>query len=130
MELTDNYPSVLNTSSKIPFLYCCESPVLLKVVVFLEQASKGAVGLTVPGGVPEKGRRGTEKHGSVDVVEVGWWLDYMILEVFSNLNDSMILWFLSTFVCLVMLVVQQDSWMRDDKSLLLLYLMKYVYKIA
>lgn len=84
MELTDNYPSVLNTSSKIPFLYCCESPVLLKVVVFLEQASKGVVGLTVPGGVPEKGRRGTEKHGSVDVVEVGWWLDYMILESFPT----------------------------------------------
>jgi len=27
------------------------------------------------------------------MVVVGCWLDLMILEVFSNLDDSMILWF-------------------------------------
>ena len=30
-------------------------------------------------------------HGLVDMVVLGWRLDLMILEVFSNLNDSMIL---------------------------------------
>jgi len=27
------------------------------------------------------------------MVVLGWWLGLMILKVFSNLNDSMILWF-------------------------------------
>ena len=26
------------------------------------------------------------------MVGVGWWLDWMVLEVFSNLNNSMIVW--------------------------------------
>ena len=34
---------------------------------------------------------GTSGRGSVGVVVVGWRLDFMILDVFSNLNDSMIL---------------------------------------
>ena len=28
---------------------------------------------------------------SVGMVGVGWWLDFVILEIFSNLNDSVIL---------------------------------------
>ena len=37
-------------------------------------------------------RRGTSGYGLVGTVVLGGWLDLMILEVFSNLNDSMILW--------------------------------------
>jgi len=34
-------------------------------------------------------RCGTSGHGLVGMVLLGGWLDLMILEVFSNLNDSM-----------------------------------------
>jgi len=33
---------------------------------------------------------GTSGHGLEGVVVMGWWLDLVILEVFSNLNNSMI----------------------------------------
>jgi len=36
---------------------------------------------------------GTSGHGLAGVGVLGGWLDFMILEVFSNLNDSVILWF-------------------------------------
>jgi len=36
-------------------------------------------------------RYSTSGHGLVGMVVLGRWLDLMILEVFSNLNDSMIL---------------------------------------
>ena len=39
---------------------------------------------------PSVGRCGTAGHGLAGVVVMGWWLHLMILEVFSNLNDSMI----------------------------------------
>ena len=46
---------------------------------------------------------GTEGHGSVGTVGMGWWLDMMILVVFSNLNVSVIpLWlqvFFSPLLC-------------------------------
>lgn len=37
---------------------------------------------------------GTEGHGLVGIMVLGWWLDKVILVVFSKLNDSdsMILW--------------------------------------
>jgi len=38
-------------------------------------------------------RRGTSAQGLAGMGVLGWRLDLMILEVFSNLNDSMILWF-------------------------------------
>ena len=38
-------------------------------------------------------RCGTSGYGLVGTVVLGWWLDLMILEVSSNLNDPMILWF-------------------------------------
>jgi len=34
---------------------------------------------------------GTSGHGLAGMVALRWWLDLMILEVFSNLNNSMIL---------------------------------------
>ena len=40
-------------------------------------------------------RCGTSAHGLVGMVVLGGWLDLMILEVSSNLNDSIILCFLS-----------------------------------
>ena len=43
----------------------------------------------IPGGVKKKHRYGTSGHSLADMV-LGWRLDLMILEVFSNLNDSVI----------------------------------------
>jgi len=48
---------------------------------------QGGDGITIPGGVQELWRCGTE-WWLVGMVGVGWCLS-MILEVFSNLNDSM-----------------------------------------
>ena len=42
-------------------------------------------------------RCGTSGHGLVGMAVLGGRLDFMILEVFSNLNDSMILWFFNCF---------------------------------
>jgi len=50
------------------------------------QAAQGAGAVTVPGGVQETQRCGTEGRGQ--------WargLNWMVLEVFSNLHDTMIL---------------------------------------
>ena len=53
----------------------------------LAQAAKGGDGVSIPGGIPETLRCGTEQHGSVGMVMVG--LDD--LAGLSNHNDSMIL---------------------------------------
>jgi len=37
-------------------------------------------------------RYGTSGHGLAGMVVLGGWLDFTILEVFSNLNDSMKCW--------------------------------------
>jgi len=55
------------------------------------QDTQGSGGVTIPGGFQEEGRCGTEGHGLLGVVRIGQWLDYMILVVFSDLNDSIIL---------------------------------------
>jgi len=55
------------------------------------QVVQGNGRVTVPGGVPELWRCGTEGHGQWATLVVGGWLDWVILEVFSNLNDSVIL---------------------------------------
>lgn len=47
----------------------------------------GRCGVSVPGGVQEI----TQCHGLVDKVVFGQRLDLMVLEVFSNLTDSVIL---------------------------------------
>ena len=54
-------------------------------------SSQGSSGVTIPGGVQKTCKYGTSGHGLAGMVVLGWWLDLMILEVFSNLNDSMIL---------------------------------------
>ena len=59
----------------------------------LAQAAQGGGGVTVPGGVQETWRYGAEGRGLVGMVVMGWQLDQMILDVFSNLNYSLILWF-------------------------------------
>ena len=57
----------------------------------LEQAAQGAGGVTVSGGVREMVRCCTKGHGlSGGILVVGEHLDEVILEVFSNLGDSMI----------------------------------------
>ena len=57
----------------------------------LEQAAQESGGVTIPGDVKKTCRYGTSGHGLADMVVLGWQSDLMILEVFSNLNDSMIL---------------------------------------
>jgi len=53
----------------------------------LEQAAQGSGGVTIK----KTCGRGTSGHGLAAVVVVGWRLDLMILEVFSNLSDATIL---------------------------------------
>ena len=54
----------------------------------LEQAAQGSGRVTIPGGVQKTCRYGTTGHSLVGMVV----LDLMILEVYSNLYDSIILW--------------------------------------
>jgi len=56
----------------------------------LDQAAQGS-GVPIPGSIQKPCRRGTSGHGLAGMVGLGWQLGLMILEVFSNLNDSMIL---------------------------------------
>ena len=57
----------------------------------LDQAAQGGGWVTFPGGVQKMHRCGTSGHNLAGMVVLGRWLDLMILEVFYNLNDSMIL---------------------------------------
>ena len=56
-------------------------------------AAQGSGWVTIPGEVQETCRCGTLGYGLVGMVVLGWRLDLKILEVFSNLNNSVILWF-------------------------------------
>jgi len=56
----------------------------------LGQAAQESDGFTIPGGVQKTCRRGTPGHGLAGMVVMGWRLELMILEVFSNLSDSVI----------------------------------------
>ena len=57
----------------------------------LEQAAQRGGEVTIPGGVQKMCRHGLSGHGLGDMIVLGCRLDLMILEVFSNLNDAMIL---------------------------------------
>jgi len=50
----------------------------------LEQAAQGSGGV-ISGGVQKMCRYSTSGHGLAGMVVVVWWLDLMIVEVFSNL---------------------------------------------
>ena len=65
----------------------------------LEQAAQEGGGVTAPGGVQEMFGCCTEGHGLVGILVVGGWLDWMILEVSSNLNDSVIFLVLKGNIC-------------------------------
>ena len=56
-----------------------------------ERAVQRGGGVTNPGGVQETFHCCTEGHGLVEMLVVSRWLDWVILEVFSNLGGSMIL---------------------------------------
>jgi len=56
----------------------------------LAQAAQGNGGVPIPGGVQNTCRCGTLGHGLAGLAVLGWGLDLMILEVFSNLNDSVL----------------------------------------
>ena len=57
----------------------------------LAWAAQGGGGVTVPGDAQEPWRCGTEGRVLVATLMGSEMLDYVTLEVFSNLNDSMIL---------------------------------------
>ena len=57
----------------------------------LDRATQGGGGVPSLGGVQKTSGCGTSGDGLAGMVVVGWRLDLMILEVFSNLNDSRIL---------------------------------------
>jgi len=56
-----------------------------------EQDVQGGGEVTVTGGVHEIWSWGTEEHGFLGMLGMGWQLDWMILEVFSNPDDSIVL---------------------------------------
>ena len=66
------------------FLYC-------KSGQALDQAAQGSGGVPIPGGVQKPCGCGTWGHGLASMVVLGCRLHLMILEVFSNLSDSIIL---------------------------------------
>jgi len=51
----------------------------------LKQVAQGGGGATIPGGVQKTFRCGTSGHDLSGMVVMAWQLDFMILEVFSNL---------------------------------------------
>jgi len=57
----------------------------------LEQSAQQDGGVTVPGGVEEMWIYGTEGHGLVGMVGVGWLVGLVILLVSSNFNAFVIL---------------------------------------
>jgi len=70
----------------------------------LEQAAQGGGGVANTGGVQKMCRCGTSGCGLADMVVLVSWFDFMILEVFSNLNDSMIISFFASKVCSCILI--------------------------
>jgi len=59
----------------------------------VKQGAQRSSGVTIPGGVKKASSYGTSGHGLAGMVVMGWRLDLMILGVFSNLDDSKILWY-------------------------------------
>lgn len=52
---------------------------------------QGGGGAIIPGGVKAKGRCSTQGCGQWSILVVGGHLHWVILEVFSSLNDSIVL---------------------------------------
>ena len=67
----------------------------------LEWAAQGGGGVTISGGVQETFRCCTEGHGLVGNMVVGGQLDWMILEVFSNLGWKL-------YGCKTLLLLQEQ----------------------
>lgn len=80
----------------------------------LAQSAHGSGRVTILGGVPELWRFGTEEHGLVGMVRMGQWLDKVILELFSSLNDCMTPWFSSHLVISVALLWTLSCWPPSD----------------
>jgi len=57
----------------------------------MEQAAQRGDGVMVPGGIQEMFRVVLRNMVYWKILMIGNWLDWMIMEVFSNLGDSMIL---------------------------------------
>jgi len=76
-----------------------------------EQAAQGSGGVIIPGGVQKTCRCGTSGHGLAGMVVLGGQLDLMILEVFSNLNDFMILFYDFTPVSASLIALGSSSFL-------------------
>lgn len=61
------------------------------------RAAQGGGGSTIPGGVEGTSERGAQCSALVDKAVIGQRLDPGILEIFYNINDSMILFY--DFIC-------------------------------
>lgn len=59
----------------------------------------GSAGVTIPAGVPEPWRCGTEGCAQQAALVVGGRLDWVILEVSSNLSDSLIIFSSTKISC-------------------------------
>jgi len=69
----------------------CRKVLCLTNQHILQQTAQGSGGITIPGGVQTMCRYSTSGCGLAGLMVLGWQFGLMILEVFSNLNDSMIL---------------------------------------
>lgn len=64
----------------------------------LAQAAQESDEVTVPGSVQKNMKLWHWGTYLVSIVMMGWWLDYKILDAFSN-HDSMILWTGKEIIC-------------------------------
>ena len=71
-----------NSTTSLGNLFQCLTTLSVK------NGHQGSGGVPIPGGVQKPCRCGTVGYGLAGVGVLGWWLDMMISEVFSNLNDS------------------------------------------
>lgn len=68
---------------------------LLKEWVRIGTGSPGGAGVTIPGSVPEMTGHGTQCCGLTHKVVMAQRLDWAVLKVFPNRNDSMILHYIT-----------------------------------
>ena len=71
-------------------LFSLQIPELSRRLFFFFSVSSWVTNI---GGVQETFRCCTERHAFMGILVIGGWLDWVILEVFSSLGDSMIIWF-------------------------------------
>lgn len=89
----------------------------LKVWWDIGTGCPGRCGDAIPGGVQQTCTFGILGHGFVGMVVISWWLDQVILVLFFNLNDSVILW-INTSIILLLYLLISAAWMSVIGKLL------------